>query len=169
MSELYGFPPLASRASRVLILGSMPGVASLQAQQYYAHPQNLFWPFMKELFSVSCELTYAQRSRQLVACGIAVWDVIAACERSGSLDSDIRHETVNDFAAFFKNHKAIAAIFLNGKKAEASFRKYVMPALGDQLEDKVLITLPSTSPAHASKSRAEKLKAWSKITEILHP
>lgn len=169
MSGIRCLPAISTRAARVLILGSIPGVESLARGEYYAHPQNLFWPFMEELFGIPRSLAYAQRARRLSASGIALWDVIESCERNGSLDSSIRELAPNDFAAFFKAHPRIRAIFLNGKKAEAVFRRYVMPRLGEPGALKNYIVLPSTSPANASFSRAEKLATWTQIRDYLQP
>jgi len=163
MSLSRGFPPVASSAARVLILGSMPGKASLQAAQYYAHRQNALWRIMGDLLGAGPALPYAQRLEKLGASGVALWDVIAACERSGSLDSAIVDSSVcaNDFSAFFAVHHSIERVFFNGGAAEASFRRHVLRELpGMNLQ---LVRLPSTSPAHATRSYAEKLAAWSAI------
>lgn len=155
------FPPLAAPDARVLILGSMPGVASLQAGQYYAHPRNAFWPIMGELFGAGLDKSYAERCRILCAHGVAVWDVLQSCVRAGSLDADITDETPNDFPAFFAAHPHITHVFLNGGKAAASFRKYIR----DYPPSVTVMALPSTSPAHAGMAQAEKLKRWAVIAE----
>ena len=163
MSLSQGFPPVAAPGARVLILGSMPGQASLRASQYYAHERNAFWRIMGDLLGAGPELPYAQRLEKLTGAGIALWDVIAACERPGSLDADIVGSSVapNDFAAFFAVHRDIARVFFNGAAAETAFRRHVLPGLaGASLR---LIRLPSSSPAHAARSYAEKLTAWSAI------
>ena len=151
------FPPIAGPGARVLVLGSMPGVRSLEAGRYYAHPQNRFWPFMGELLGAGPELPYPDRCRRLVEAGVAVWDVLASCEREGSLDSAIRDEAANDFPALFATHPTIATVLFNGAKAEASFRRLVIPALQP---DVIYRRLPSTSPANASQPAADKLAAW---------
>lgn len=163
MSLSHGFPPVAAPGARVLILGSMPGQASLQAGQYYAHQRNAFWRIMGDLLGAGPALPYAQRLGKLTAAGIALWDVIAACERAGSLDADIVGSSVaaNDFAAFFAVHRNIAQVFFNGAAAETAFRRRVLPGLSaSRLR---LTRLPSTSPAHAARSYADKLAAWSAI------
>ena len=101
---LQGLPPIENPDACALILGSMPGGASLRAGRYYAHPQNLFWRFMGELVDAGPELTYEVRMERLRAAGIALWDVIATCEREGSLDSAIRSAVANDFGRFFATH-----------------------------------------------------------------
>lgn len=154
------FAPIARADARVLVLGSMPGRRSLAESRYYAHPQNRFWPFMGELVGARPELPYAERCQRLVEAGIALWDVLAECEREGSLDSAIRDHTAraNDFASFLAAHPRIGTVLFNGGKAEASFRKLVLPTLGRP--DLAYRRLPSTSPANASQRTADKLAAW---------
>lgn len=163
MSLICSFPPVADVGARVLILGSMPGKASLQAARYYAHERNAFWSIMGELIGAGPQLDYPQRLAKLQAAGFALWDVIAACERASSLDADIVGASVrlNDFSAFFAVHRSIERVFFNGAAAETSFRRLVLPRLNCQ--PLTLIRLPSTSPAHAARSYAEKLAAWSAI------
>ncbi len=155
--RLHAFPPVAREDARILILGSMPGVASLEAGQYYAHPRNAFWPIMGEMFGAGPDKPYEERLEILKAQGIALWDVLASCERKGSLDSDILYEVPNDFAGFFTAHPGICRILLNGGKAAAGFRKY--GALHAP-SGAAVTQLPSTSPAHAARSFAEKCAAW---------
>lgn len=154
---VYSFKPIATPAARVLILGSMPGAASLQAEQYYAHPHNAFWRIMGELVGAGPDKPYGERTRILTARGIAVWDVLQSCIRPGSLDSDIRDETPNDFAAFFAAHPGITHIGLNGGKAASSFKKHAARHCPPHV---VTTVLPSTSPAHAARSFAEKCVLW---------
>ncbi|WP_281984683.1 DNA-deoxyinosine glycosylase [Azonexus hydrophilus] len=167
MADVCSFPPVAAPGARILILGSMPGRASLDAGRYYAHPHNAFWPIVGELFGFSPELPYPARLLALQAAGVALWDVIAACEREGSLDADIVAGSVraNDFPAFFAAHPGVRDVFFNGAAAEQAFRRHVLPALaatGLRLQ-----RLPSTSPAHAALNRAAKLAAWSAILKPL--
>ena len=143
----------------------MPGVASLAAGQYYAHPQNRFWSIMGRLLGFDPAYTsYAQRTRCLTEAGIALWDVLQSCERPGSLDSAICRQTqvVNDFPAFLESHPQIHKIVFNGAHAEQTFRRYVRPLLP---ADMVLtyLRLPSTSPAHASLLFDDKLARWAQI------
>ncbi|UCV18687.1 DNA-deoxyinosine glycosylase [Ferribacterium limneticum] len=163
MDLSHGFPPVADPSARVLVLGSLPGKASLNAQEYYANRQNAFWRIMGDLIGAGPDLPYAQRLESLRSAGIALWDVIAAGERPSSLDADIVKDSVrvNDFLAFFAVHRGIRRVFFNGGAAEATFRRYVLPTLpGADLQ---LIRLPSTSPAHAASRYADKLAAWSAI------
>lgn len=150
-----GFAPIEGRGARVLILGSLPGVASINAGQYYAHPRNAFWPIMGEL--VGARGSYDARCAALRRAAIAVWDVAAESVRPGSLDSDIRMDTVvvNDFAALFARQPGLELIGFNGGKAEQLFRRYV--TLPKQIRT---ARLPSTSPAHAALTVADKLEVW---------
>lgn len=162
MKRILSFPFSADFRSRVLILGSMPGVESLKQQQYYAHPRNLFWDFMGELFGAGRDLPYDERLTALRKKNIALWDVAHSCRRPGSLDAHIKEVKANDFQKLFETAPHIHTVFFNGKKAAALFHKLVLPRL-DRTPS--LISLPSTSPANASLSKNEKLRAWKTITE----
>lgn len=146
----------------MLILGSMPGAASLAAGQYYAHPRNAFWPIMGALCGAGPELAYPARLARLGAAGIALWDVLAACEREGSLDTAIRAPRANDVAALFAAQPGIAAVFFNGAAAERLFRRHVRLAVTP-----ALVRLPSTSPAYAAMGFAAKCEAWRTISAWL--
>ena len=154
------FSPIENRKARILILGSMPGAASLRAGQYYAHPHNAFWPIMGALVGADPALPYRARTAALKAAGIALWDVLASCEREGSLDADIRHDSVvvNDFPVFFAAHPHLTDVFFNGGMAETCFRRHVALHIGGT--PLRFARLPSTSPANASISRARKLELW---------
>ncbi len=144
------FPPLSSPRAKVLILGSMPGVASLTAQQYYAHPRNHFWPIMARLAGFDATAPYVDRVQAVTRAGYAVWDVLQSCVRPGSLDSAIQAGTrvPNDFAAFFAAHPGIDLVCFNGAEAEKSFNTHVLPGL-QFVAGLRYARLPSTSPAHA--------------------
>ena len=154
------FAPVASPSARVLILGSIPGRASLQAQQYYAHPRNQFWPLMAALFSIASDAPYAARLKALQSQGIALWDVMHSCERPGSLDASIDASTVlpNDFADFFARHPSVRTVCFNGATAADTYRRHVLPGLADV--GMHYVRLPSTSPAHAARSFEQKLATW---------
>ncbi|MBU1215290.1 MAG: DNA-deoxyinosine glycosylase [Gammaproteobacteria bacterium] len=164
MQRLNSFPPVADRNARILILGSMPGIKSLQEHEYYAHPHNAFWKIMGELIGAQPHLPYEQRLEKLKQAGIALWDVLHSCTREGSLDSDIQHEQANDFATFFADHPRITRVYFNGGKAEQSFRKYVLKE--QTLPELELQRLPSTSPAHAGMRYEAKLSEWRVITVL---
>ena len=160
-----GFPPIAAHDARVLVLGSMPSVASLAKHEYYGHRHNAFWPIMGRLFGAGPELPYCRRMRILCEHGVAVWDVLKECYREGSLDTSIEREseTPNDFVDFLVGHPQIAAIFFNGQKAESAFRRHVLPLLESWAREFRYLRLPSTSPAHAGRTIQEKLLAWQAV------
>jgi TDG/mug DNA glycosylase family protein len=155
-----GFPPVVGAAPRVLVLGSLPGRASLDATQYYAQPRNAFWPIMGALCGASPALDYAARLDALVAAGIALWDVLQEAARPGSLDSSIvaASQRTNDIATLVARHESIALVAFNGLKAAEIFRRHIEPTL--TRGDIVTVTLPSTSPAYASMTRERKLDRW---------
>lgn len=160
MARVHSFEPIEGGNAEILILGSMPGRASLVAGQYYAHVQNVFWRIMSELLQLDAAASYGVRVRALKSARIALWDVLHSCKRKGSLDSMIEHDTqtANDFRTFFCTHTKISHVFFNGAKAQDCFKRHV---LGDLEADSVSYArLPSTSPANASMSFAEKLGAW---------
>jgi double-stranded uracil-DNA glycosylase len=154
------FDAVSGADARILVLGSMPGQASLRAAQYYAHPRNAFWPIMGTLFDAGVERDYADRLRRLQHRGIALWDVLASCDRPGSLDADIDPASVvvNDFAGFFDRHTRLQRIVFNGATAEQCFRRHVDAAVAGRIQDRR--RLPSTSPAHAGMRFADKLERW---------
>jgi TDG/mug DNA glycosylase family protein len=161
------FPPIARRDATTLILGSLPGQRSLRQQQYYAHPQNAFWKLIGRVFHADGQLTYTGKVRLLTAHRIALWDVLAAAERPGSLDSSIVHATAhaNDFEEFFRSHPRIRRVFFNGRKAEEMYGRFVLPGLAPEFAGLRYECLPSTSPAHAGMTFAEKLVRWRRIQE----
>jgi hypoxanthine-DNA glycosylase len=165
MHEVSGFPPVAGDSATVLVLGSMPGVRSLEEQQYYAQPRNAFWTIMDRLFQAGVDLPYQERLDVLRASGIALWDVLQRCERPGSLDSSINESTAkpNDFDSFFGKHDQIQQIFFNGLTASKIYLRKVQPNLEPRFASIPFVVLPSTSPAHASMTIDEKAKKWSII------
>jgi hypoxanthine-DNA glycosylase len=165
MSRIKSFPPIVSDNSKVLILGSMPGVASLKAGQYYAHPRNVFWRVMGELLGADPSLPYQERVVRLQAAGVALWDSLQACVRSGSLDASITEEVANDFPAFFAKYPGISHVYFNGGKAETAFRRHVLPLLPSTQH--VFKRLPSTSPAYAAMPLDAKVRAWSVVRKAL--
>jgi hypoxanthine-DNA glycosylase len=159
--QVHGFPPIARAGAHTLILGTMPGRASLRAQQYYAHPQNAFWRIAGEVFGFDAQATYRTRAAALAASGVALWDVLKSCSRAGSLDTDIVATSMvpNDIAEFLARHPRVHRVCFNGAKAEALFLRHVRPLLADRVEI-AYVRLPSTSPAHASIPYSKKLRAW---------
>lgn len=164
MSLVRSFPPIETPDAEVLVLGSMPGAASLAAGQYYAHPQNGFWRILGALYGFSAEAPYPLRVRALQAAGIAVWDVLQSCERAGSLDARIARasEVPNSLPDFLGSHPALRLIAFNGSLAQQAFARHVAPRLAERpaMHPVELVRLPSTSPAHAALSFADKLAAW---------
>ena len=160
---IHTFGPSVSARCRVLILGTMPGVTSLRAGQYYAHPRNQFWDFMGALFGAGRDLSYVRRLARLRARGVALWDVVAECERPGSLDSDIHLEKPNDLAGLLRDHPRIHTLVFNGQPAARLFQRH-FPAL---LPGMRWAVMPSTSPAHATRTAATKQKAWSKLLSFV--
>ncbi len=169
--RIVGFAPVVGRNPRVLILGSMPSVTSLERGEYYAHPRNAFWRILDAMGLLNADAAYAQRVEELRQSGIALWDSLKACERSGSLDAAIvvKTERANDFAALFRKQSSIRVVAFNGRKAEQAFRRHVLSALpADMLDRLTLLRLPSTSPAHAIPFE-QKLAAWREIVRFLNP
>ncbi|MFY9341984.1 MAG: DNA-deoxyinosine glycosylase [Planctomycetota bacterium] len=157
---VHSFAPVARADARVLILGSMPGAASLAAGRYYAHPRNAFWPIVGALCGFDPMAPYRSRLRALQHAGIALWDVLHSCERAGSLDGDIRAASMraNDFAAFFTRHRRLELVACNGGTAWTQFARVRGEVAGTAAVR--CVRLPSTSPAHAARSHAQKLATW---------
>ena len=161
MSYVQSFPPIESATSRVLILGTMPGIVSLRERQYYAHPQNAFWRIAGTIVGFDSASPYEVRVDLMRAAGIAIWDVLKSCTRQSSLDSDIVHSTAvaNDLPAFLGAHPQIRRVCFNGAKAETLYARHVRPHLEGR-QDIHYVRLPSTSPANASVPWPAKLQAW---------
>lgn len=158
MQKISSFPPIINENSKILILGSIPGVKSLEMQQYYAHPQNKFWKIICEIFNEEFTTNYQQRIEILEKHHIALWDVIDTCERKGSLDSEIRNEEANKIEELLQNFPNIKAIFCNGQKSHKNLQKI----LGKKFRMPIIV-LPSTSPAYAGLKYEEKLLSWQEI------
>jgi hypoxanthine-DNA glycosylase len=155
-----GLPAVGSRATRLLVLGSFPGAASLAAQQYYAHPRNHFWPILSALWGRDLgTLPYRQRLAELRTRGLGLWDVYAACVREGSLDSAIEQAEPNDLAALRRRWPALRGVAHNGGESARAMR--ITAALGLAVH-----RLPSTSPANASWSFERKLAAWHEVFRL---
>ncbi len=169
MNPIESFAAVAADDAVVLILGSMPGVESLRQQQYYAHPKNLFWDVMGEMFGAGRDLAYAERLEGLKKNKVALWDVAHRCVRRGSLDASIETATVvpNDFVALFWDCPHIRHVFFNGQKAADLYRQLVVPALPEDMQQLEYTTLPSTSPANASIPAAIKHQRWQAIKQAL--
>jgi len=168
MSRVQSFAPVIGRQPRIVILGSMPGVASLEAVQYYAHPRNAFWPIIGELFGIDPAQDYEARISHLEKLPVILWDTLQACHRPGSLDSNIDAGSVraNDFAELLSRFPEIRAILFNGATSEKYFKQLVVPKLPDSLEIE-LIKMPSTSPAHAGMRFEQKLEVWRRLLDFV--
>lgn len=152
--RLLGLPPVIARTTRLVVLGSFPGAASLAARQYYAHPRNAFWPLLSALWGVDLTaLPYARRLAVLRERGLGLWDVYASCRREGSLDKAIEDAQANDLASLRRRAPGLRAIAHNGGESARFMR--ATAALGVPV-----VRLPSTSPANASWSFERKLAAW---------
>lgn len=157
-----GFPPIAGESAEVLILGSMPSVASLSKEEYYGHPRNAFWPIMGHLLGAWPEIDYRKRKQLLIDHKIAVWDVLHSCFRPGSADSniDINSIEINDFIGFFDRYREIKRVLFNGGAAEKLYRKRVLPILDSRFGYLDYHRLPSTSPAYAAMTLEQKMIVW---------
>jgi hypoxanthine-DNA glycosylase len=151
---LAGLAPVIAADTRILILGSFPGAASLAAQQYYAHPRNALWPILSALTGEGlASLPYAERLPLLLAHGFGLWDVLGACEREGSLDSSIRKPAANDFARLRELCPLLETVGFNGQTSGKFASQFAQAGYQTMV-------LPSTSPAHASLTLAQKLEQW---------
>ncbi|MDN3651051.1 DNA-deoxyinosine glycosylase [Reinekea marina] len=159
-NAIQSFDAETKSEPKVLILGSIPGVASLNAHQYYAHPRNAFWSIMCRYFGLDEQSDYEHRLAGLLDKNIALWDVLGRAERQGSLDSaiNIQTEQANPIDAFITQHTSVEAILFNGGKAESSFKKVFakQPVFANIATHK----LPSTSPAFAAMSFEQKCQQW---------
>lgn len=167
---LRGLPPQAGDDCRVLVLGSMPGAASLAASRYYAHPRNRFWPVMASLCGFDAGLDYPRRLAALGAAGVGLWDVMGACERRGSLDADIVRgsEVANPLADWLARRPGVRAVAFNGGKAAQAFQRHVTPTLPAALVARLAFhALPSTSPANAAFGVERLTGQWSVLTPYL--
>lgn len=160
------FAPIIQADARVLILGTMPSVVSLQKQQYYGHPQNHFWPIIYSILELPLPVSYEQRVQGVINNRIAIWDVLASCDREGSADSAIRKETDNDFHSFLPRLPQLRLICFNGTKARDLWKKHIGSIAPASVEFK---TLPSSSPIPGRKIKtlSQKIDAWMIIKDYL--
>jgi hypoxanthine-DNA glycosylase len=162
-ARVHSFPAVIGADTRILILGSMPGIASLRAQQYYAHPQNHFWRIMGEICGAGADRPYARRLQTLLRQRLGLWDVLQSCVRGGSLDAAIEHHSAvaNDLLPLLRSG-TVMRLCCNGGAAHMALRRYFGERLGREFPHVEVCRLPSTSPANASWSYARKLEAWSR-------
>lgn len=160
-TSLQGLPPVIGARSRLLILGSFPGAASLSAGHYYAHPRNLFWSILGEVLGMPlADWPFQRRYEAVLDAGLAIWDVYGACQRTGSLDSRIRDAATNDFAALRRHAPGLVGVLFNGKAAGRFEPRFRDSGLATRV-------LPSTSPAYASMRAGRKLELWREAIEAL--
>ena len=157
MERIEGYAPVADANSRLLVLGTMPSVESLRAGFYYAHPRNAFWHILADVVGAPLPQTTAEKQALALENGVALWDVLRACTRRGSLDSAIRNAEANDFAAFFRDHARIERVLFNGAAAQRLFLRLCPGALAGRASAR----LPSTSPAY-TLSYEQKRELWRK-------
>ncbi|MCF6241749.1 MAG: DNA-deoxyinosine glycosylase [Bacteroidales bacterium] len=156
------FEPIINKNSKVLILGTMPGIKSLAENQYYAHPRNAFWKIMFQLFDTDFSENYEIRKKLILDNHLALWDTLKLCFREGSLDSNIKNEEANDIHELLKKHPKIHSIIFNGKNAEKFYKRYFK-----KKKQISYYCLSSTSPANARKQLDEKLVEWSVVLDLL--
>lgn len=154
---ITAFPPILPERAHTLILGTMPGEKSLAIQQYYGHPQNQFWHFMGDIFGAEPSLPYGTRVDILKQCGVAVWDVLKSCHRSGSMDADIKNPIVNDFEDFYQKNPTIKLVVFDSLTAEKFYWRFVSPTLS---KDLIYRRVPSPSPAYAQLNYETKRVLW---------
>ncbi len=150
---------------KVMVIGSMPGEASLRQQQYYAHPRNNFWKYMAQIFEdISADDDYEARVAKLISHGVGLWDVMKRCSRKGSLDSDIQNVKVNDFAVLDTEAPNLEKLLFNGSKAFETFMKSENKLWAEK-RGIVCEKMPSTSPANASQRDDDKFAKWREVLQ----
>ncbi|MFC4811973.1 DNA-deoxyinosine glycosylase [Paenibacillus sp. GCM10023250] len=165
--RVHSFPPMIRDGATALVLGSMPGEASLAANQYYGNPRNHLWRVLYGLYGLEPDEPYAERLAFAASRGIAMWDVIASCERAGSLDANIRDEVPNDLPGLIAEHPGIRCLAFNGAKSHDTFMKYFKdhPAFAEVAK----LKLPSTSPipTRTMRTTADRIEAWRALLPYL--
>ena len=158
------FEPVFDESARVLIVGSMPSVKSLEDAQYYAHPRNAFWPILFDIFGETPSRDYERKKTLIRAHHLALWDAAAVCEREGSLDSNIKNEAPNAVVELAGELPHLQAVVCNGGKAAAAFKKYFAKKLPERVQ---VFYLPSTSPANARLHLEDLAEHWQVILQFL--
>lgn len=166
--HVISFEPIIHESCRVLVLGSMPGVVSLARHQYYGHPRNHFWPILYGLNDATPSPHYEERMEYALSQGIALWDVLGACNREGSLDASIQQPEPNDIKGLLAQYPSIHHLLFNGRKAYDMYRRFIAPTMEEYQTALALHALPSTSPAYTI-SLTEKLEQWANVLRpIVH-
>ncbi|MBT8507332.1 hypothetical protein AZH53_02660 [Methanomicrobiaceae archaeon CYW5] len=161
-----GLPPVIGDCPAVLILGSSPSVISLQKGEYYGNPRNHFWQLMERIAGVPADGSYTERIAGLKERRIALWDVLATCERHASCDQSIRNPRANNIADVLDNNPSIACIALNGKVGATRWMRRLMPDVMERADIRIFF-LPSSSPANARLSLEEKAVEWARIMDCI--
>lgn len=168
MNQVHSIEPIIGRDPRIIILGSMPGIISINAAEYYANPRNIFWIVMAELFAIDIDCDYQAKVQQLRDLPIILWDTLKSCHREGSLDSKILNADIqpNDIAALLKQYPTVQAIAFNGAASARYFDRLIKPQLLDDLRID-LLKMPSTSPANAGMKLEQKIELWRRLSVFI--
>ena len=167
-ARVHSIEPIIGRNPRIMILGSMPGIISINAAQYYANPRNLFWTVLADLFGIDIDVSYESKVQQMRELPVILWDTLKTCRREGSLDSKILNTDIeaNDISALLKQFPTVQAIAFNGGASAKYFDRLVKPQLAKDL-DIELLKMPSTSPANAAMKREHKLELWRRLSQFI--
>jgi len=168
MTKVHSIEPIIGRNPRIIILGSMPGIISINAIQYYANPRNLFWMVLEDLFGIDINASYEFKVQQVQQLPLIIWDTLKSCHREGSLDSKILSTDLeaNDIGALLKRFPTVQAIAFNGGASAKYFDRLVRPQLSKDLNVE-LFKMPSTSPANAGMKQQQKLEIWRKLCRFI--
>lgn len=168
MPKVHSIEPIIGRNPRIIILGSMPGIISINAAQYYANPRNLFWVMLADLFNIDIDCSYELKVQQVQKLPIIIWDTLKTCHREGSLDSKITSADIeaNDIGALLMQFPTLEVIAFNGAASAKYFDRLVKPLLATDLNLE-LFKMPSTSPANAGMTQQHKLEIWRKLLEFI--
>lgn len=167
-SRVHSIEPIIGHNPRIMILGSMPGIISINAVQYYANPRNLFWAVLADLFGIDIDCSYESKIQQIQQLPLIVWDTLKTCRREGSLDSKILNTDIeaNDIVALLRQFPTVEAIAFNGIASAKYFDRLVKPQLATDL-DIELLKMPSTSPANAAMKREQKIELWRRLCQFI--
>jgi TDG/mug DNA glycosylase family protein len=168
MARVHSIEPIIGRCPRIIILGSMPGIISINAAQYYANPRNMFWTVLAELFGIDIDCDYETKVQQVRDLPVILWDTIKSCHREGSLDSKILNTEIeaNDIVALLERYATVQAIAFNGGASAKYFDRLIKPQLPSDLSVE-LLKMPSTSPANAGMKFEQKLDLWRRLSAFI--
>lgn len=162
-----GLLPVAGIEPVILILGSFPGIMSLEKNEYYGNPNNHFWKIIEAVFGINHYFSYDEKIQNLKSKGIALWDSASECRRKGSSDSTMTDIIPNDIASFLKNNRTIRVVALNGITGAGKIFKKQNPDFDNLFPDVTVITLPSSSAANAKISHEQKIQKWKVLNNYL--